>query len=155
MADGTSGSDPFLSALVRGADRGKAEDRTGGSDVTVIVGGTLISGTLTGEAQYFSMIAEGFQKGAAGDPELAEAPAYFVQRSRLATQDAAEEEYEPSFLHLRNVQIAGGPGLIKTHDFMMRIRLSEVQGFGLGTLSTTKKHSGHSVTPPATKQRHR
>jgi hypothetical protein len=155
MAGETSGRDPFLNALVRSADRKKAEDRAAGPSITVVVGGALISGALIGEGQYFSMIVESFSKGAAGDPRLANAAAYFVERDRLGGQDAAEGDYEPSFLHLRNVEVARERGPIKTRDFMVRVPFSEVQGFGLGTLSSTKKDSRRSVRPPAKKKRHR
>jgi len=128
----TPSKDWFLQFLVNLANKNRFE-----LDITLTVGGILISGTLVGVKQYFdelsTFFANPFDSGK--NPDIKET---FKQIGDQCACVAPSEQTEtPSYIHLKNVNFANAqsrsiPG---NAGLWWRGRISEVQGFSPGKLA--------------------
>lgn len=122
-----------------------ANDGTGTFGVTLLVGGTLVSGIIIGGAEYLESLGKQFG-GSIGMAEDKAAALYkpfidkFYSKADVAASevedDPDEDQAPPSFIHLKNVKILHAAGLVpqKQDDILWRGRLADVDGWMLGTL---------------------
>lgn len=108
--------------------------------LTLQVGGFLVSGHLVSSRKYI----EGFGADmSAGFPDKEEAAEVRDSCSKIAKEmDLDQPGYIDNlggFIHLRNAKLfgPGGSPIPSNHGVWWRGRLSEVQGFFLGSLSIT------------------
>lgn len=127
--------DWFLQALVSVANKSE----TAGFGVTLFVSGTIITGTLTSMASYFSNLGDEVEQGTGpdGGRELGD-----TFRSIGAQVDAKLKESpptNPNFIHLRDalVILPNQPPIPMNRKVWWRGRICEVDGFILGTLSAS------------------
>lgn len=125
--------DWFLQFLVNLANRNRFE-----LDITLTVGGILISGTLVGVRQYFDDLSTYFASPFTSGRHSEEIKDTFKKIGEQCTCVSSTEQTEtPSYIHLRNVDFFNGQGklLPGNEGKWWRGRLSEVQGFTPGRLS--------------------
>lgn len=131
-----AGGDWFLQRLVRLANVTGVE-----IGITLTVGGSIISGELTGGREYFEAVAEQVRSAVPG--EVGEAMSDFFRKGAKVYVLAKEEANEvsgdlipPNYLHLRNAKhFAPGSEAMPSGDGMWwRGRIAEVSGFTVGSL---------------------
>lgn len=128
--------DWFLAELVRRANEGGFS-----VDVTLCVGGTLVSGSIIGGRAYFEGLAESAALGP-GDAEMARRARAFLRGPAEmygeapgdAPVDAADAPVV--YIHLADVRFftAAGRRLPGAAGLLWRGRLGAVDGFVLGAL---------------------
>jgi len=112
-------------------------------DITLNIGGTLVSGTLISGKTYFNEMADGFVKA----PGLSTETVQVMDKYWRGWADIydkpedAGEDWEPgpaSYVHLRNTRcFNGGDSPIPVNRGpLWRGRLSSIDGFWLGSLSS-------------------
>lgn len=125
-------SDWLLMDFVRYANSGLS------LPITLMMGGSLVSGTLIGGAQWLERFSElTFDSLKGVSREIAE-----VLRGNIASyaeiymREPEEDAPPASFVHLYNAKIYTGGKIVPTEGagMLWRGRLSEVSGFNLGTL---------------------
>ncbi|MGB3209795.1 MAG: gas vesicle accessory protein GvpU [Desulforhopalus sp.] len=131
--DSAPAKDWFLQFLVNLANKNRFE-----LDVTLTVGGMLISGTLVGVKHYFDDLSAFFASPFESDKKSEEIKETFKEIGEQCTCVSPSEQSEtPSYVHLKNAHffdaqsklISGNEGI------WWRGRISEVQGFSAGRLS--------------------
>jgi hypothetical protein len=133
VTDSAPSKDWFLQFLVNLANKNRFE-----LDITLTVGGILISGTLVGVRQYFdelsAFFANSFDSGK--NPEVIKET--FKQiGDQCACVSPSEQTETPSYVHLKNVNFLDAQSkLIPGNEGLWwRGRISEVQGFTPGKLA--------------------
>lgn len=117
--------DGVLRLFVRLADKEQLHNM----DVTLTVGGTLISGKMVGKKQYFEGVVEKAAESIGGDT----ATSLFKLFAGIASEPHADE-LKPDFIHLKNAKILKGDGTFIA-DIWWRGRLSAIDGFSFGSLN--------------------
>ncbi len=131
--DSTPKKDWFLQFLVNLANRKHFE-----LDLTLTVGGILISGTLVGVRQYFDDLSNYFAGPFTSGSNSDEIKDTFKKIGEQCTCVSSTEQTEtPSYIHMKNVDFFNGQGKLLSgkEGIWWRGRLSEVQGFTPGRLS--------------------
>jgi hypothetical protein len=131
-SDNAPRKDWFLQFLVNTANKSHFE-----LELTLNVGGFLISGTLAGVKQYFSEVGADFAgsfKAGKGSEEIT--AAFKKIGDECACVSNAEPAESPSYIHLKNARFydAQGHSFQRKNDLWWRGRISEVQGFIPGNL---------------------
>lgn len=126
----TPSQDWFLQFLVNLANKNRFE-----LDITLTVGGMLISGTLVGVRQYFDELSEFFADpfGSVKNPEIIKET--FKQiGDQCACVSPSEQTETPSYIHLKNVNFLDAQNKLipGKEGLWWRGRISEVQGFTPG-----------------------
>ena len=124
--------DWFLQFLVNLANRNSFE-----LDITLTVGGILISGTLVGVRQYFDDLSTYFASPFNSGRNTEEIKETFKKIGEQCTCVSPSEQTEnPSYIHLKNVNFFNAQGELISGNAgnWWRGRLSEVQGFAPGKL---------------------
>lgn len=133
FATGTAPSkDWFLQFLVNLANKNLFE-----LDITLTVGGLLISGTLTGVRQYFDDLGAYFASPFDTKGNSATISTTFQKiGDQCACVSPSEQTETPSYIHLKNARFYNGQGkpLGPESGTWWRGRLAEVQGFSPGKL---------------------
>ena len=131
--DRTPSKDWFLQFLVNLANKNRFE-----MDITLTVGGLLISGTLVGVRQYFDELSAFF----AGSFEAGRNPQLIKETfqqigDQCSCVSPTEQTETPSYIHLKNVHFTDGQsrGAAGSAGHWWRGRISEVQGFTPGKLT--------------------
>lgn len=126
--------DWFLQFLVNLANKNEFE-----LDITLSVGGLLISGTLTGVRQYFDELGTYFASPFSNKANSDEVSATFQKiGDQCSCISPSEQTDRPSYIHLKNAiffDAQGKPQLSTEGGAWWRGRLSEVQGFSPGKMS--------------------
>jgi hypothetical protein len=126
--------DWFLQFLVNLANKNQFE-----LDITLTVGGLLISGTLAGVRQYFDDLGAYFASPFE-NKQSSEIVSTTFQKigDQCACVSPSEQTETPSYIHLKNARFfdAQGKPLGPVEGTWWRGRLSEVQGFSPGKLQT-------------------
>lgn len=125
--------DWLLTQLVQWAELGLS------TGVTLFVGGSVVSGILTGEDAYISKLREGFAEGLAGSPSaepIDRALASMLEAVKSPPQDEGSIPY-PRYAHLRDAQVfAPGSGPMPSNEAIsLRIKLGSVDSFSLGIMA--------------------
>ncbi len=129
--------DWFLAELVRRANDGGLS-----VDVTLCVGGTLVSGSLIGGRDYFEGFAE-HVAAASMDPETAgraraffRRPAAMYRSDERGVRDVAADPEPLAYIHLENARFFTSTGvpIPGNHGVYWRGKLSAVDGFVLGSM---------------------
>jgi hypothetical protein len=126
--------DWFLQFLVNMANKNKFE-----LDITLMVGGLLISGTLAGVRQYFDNLGAYFAHPFAAAKGSEEIESTFKKiGDQCSCVSPSEQTETPSYVHLKNVRFFDAQGRIMSNweGVWWRGRISEVQGFSPGILGT-------------------
>ena len=138
FATGTAPSkDWFLQLLVNLANKNSFE-----LNITLTVGGTLISGTLAGVRQYFNDLGAYFASPFESTMNTEEVEKTFKTIGDQCTCVTPSEQTDtPSYIHLKNARFFDTSGrlLSGTTGVWWRGRLSEVQGFSPGLLIEQKE----------------
>jgi hypothetical protein len=115
-----------LDFLFEGIVLSATDESYEGADLTVVLGGVVITGRLIPPAEYF--------KAASGnDPEFSASIDEDLQKGRKRPR---RKQYRPEFFHLADAQIVTGTALIPTDAGMLwRGRVDDVAGFSLNRLS--------------------
>jgi len=122
--------DWFLQFLVNLANKNTFE-----LDITLTVGGLLISGTLTGVRQYFDELGAYFASPFREKTNSQEVSATFKKiGDQCSCISQSEQTDMPSYIHLKNAVIYDAQGNIQgaADGTWWRGRLSEIQGFSPG-----------------------
>jgi hypothetical protein len=132
----TTGNAPskdwFLQFLVNLANKNQFE-----VDITLTVGGLLISGTLSGVKKYFDELGDFFAGSYDASSSSENIKNTFKKIGEQCLCVAPSEQSEtPSYLHLKNVRFfdAQGKGIPASAGGWWRGRISEIQGFSPGKL---------------------
>ncbi len=127
--------DWFLQFLVNLANKNEFE-----LDITLTVGGMLISGTLTGVRQYFDEVGSYFASPFSEKPNSEQVRATFKKiGDQCSCISPSEQTDRPSYIHLRNTlffDAQGKPQPSQEGGTWWRGRLSEVQGFSPGKMGS-------------------
>jgi hypothetical protein len=124
--------DWFLSSLVVACNTSGLE-----IGITLTVGGRLVSGQLVGGSTYFKGLAESIANARGNNGDLVKdiSNAVAGNASIYETPDEATAG-NPQFVHLKNAKHFDPSGDSTPRDgTWWRGRLSEVQGFSIGSLS--------------------
>lgn len=130
--DSAPSKDWFLQFLVNLANKNRFE-----LDMTLTVGGILISGTLVGVRQYFDNLSAYFASPFNSGQNSEVIKETFKKIGDQCTCVSPSEQTEnPSYLHLKNAVFANTEGTKIPDDTgtWWRGRISEVQGFTPGRL---------------------
>ncbi len=102
-------------------------------NITLHVGGTLVSGLLVGGKAWFDAFGKDMAKHWAGDEELAQT---FSRMGALYYDQPETARPAPSYLHLKNACfVSSGDSRIPSRGgIWWRGRISEVAGFTIGVL---------------------
>ena len=128
----TPNKDWFLQFLVNLANKNQFE-----VDITLTVGGLLISGTLAGVKKYFDELGEFFAGSYDAVNSSENIKTTFRQIGEQCLCVAPSEQSEtPSYLHLKDVRFfdAQGKSIAACSGGWWRGRISEIQGFSPGRL---------------------
>jgi hypothetical protein len=124
--------DWFLQFLVNLANKDRFE-----LDITLTVGGLLISGTLAGVRQYFEDLGAYFASPFDSGKNTGEIEATFKKiGDQCACVSPSEQTENPSYIHLKDTKFfdAQGKSVPGGTGTWWRGRISEVQGFAPGKL---------------------
>ncbi len=123
--------DWFLQFLVNLANKNRFE-----LDITLTVGGMLISGTLVGVRQYFDDLSTYFASPFESGKRSEEIKHTFKTIGDQCTCVSTTEPNEtPSYIHLKNAVFADARGnTLPSAGIWWRGRISEVQGFSPGRI---------------------
>ncbi|MDM3548139.1 MULTISPECIES: hypothetical protein [Serratia] len=111
-----------------------------GVGITLLIKGTVLTGTLISGDKYFKAIAEKFN--ALGSGEVASLVSNFFEDFGRETYSIVEGVEPPptNFLHLANVEIVNGNGqMIGMSDGLLRVKIEEIDGSMLGQLKLQKQ----------------
>lgn len=134
----TPSKDWFLQFLVNLANKNQFEQ-----DITLTVGGVVISGTLIGVRQYFDDLGDYFA-GSFNSDESSEQIRDTFQRigEQCSCVSPSEKTETPSYIHMKNVRLYNIEGKLVSgapEGVMWRGRISEVQGFAPGLCESSGK----------------
>jgi hypothetical protein len=107
-------------------------ERQGGLSLTVTVGGTLVTGLLISEQEYFSRVGTMFSRGVPGlSAEGRESLDRFWSTWVDRREQSPEDKVMPAFLHLADAHVIVGNGIGVPHPagVLWRCRLDEVDGY--------------------------
>lgn len=124
--------DWFLQFLVNLANKNRFE-----LDITLTVGGFLISGTLASVRQYFDDLGAYFASPFGAGENSEEVKTAFKKIGEQCSCISPTEQTEtPSYIHLKNARFydAQGKSVSGSEGTWWRGRISEVQGFAPGVL---------------------
>ena len=130
--DSAPSKDWFLQFLVNLANKNRFE-----LDITLTVGGTLISGTLVGVRQYFDDLSTYFASPFGSEKNSGVIAETFKKIGDQCTCVSPSEKTEtPSYIHLKNATFGHvqGEQISSNAGTWWRGRISEVQGFTPGKL---------------------
>ncbi len=128
-------TDWFLASLVDIVNRSNVE-----LNVTLLVSGFLVSGTVVGGAKYFDGFASEFVSGLGDDaatPKIREWLSSHGEIYKPAQGADADRLPEISYIHMKNARFfhsAGNP-IPGNRGVWWRGRLAEVSGFMMGLLA--------------------
>ncbi len=132
--DSAPSQDWFLQFLVNLANKNRFE-----LDITLTVGGILVSGTLVGVRQYFDELSADFASpfDTGSNPEVIK-DTFKKIGEQCSCVSPSEKTETPSYIHLKNVHFANvqGKRVSENKGIWWRGRISQVQGFTPGKLIT-------------------
>ncbi|MBM7551303.1 gas vesicle accessory protein GvpU [Thalassobacillus pellis] len=133
--DKQSSKDDVLSMFIRAANNHDLS-----LDITINVNGSLVTGTTTSAQSYFEKMSENFKDG----NDIAEAlSGQLMDASETASNNDSDEV---NYIHLKDAQVYCGDSdpTPSKGKFLWRGKLSEVDGFFLGTIAKDNKKKSSS-----------
>jgi len=124
-------NDPGLEVLSSYADQESAA-----CPITLVLSGTLITGHILGRSSFeadTSRMVEMAQEQAGAEDGAVEALSDMVS----AMLDTVDEEDSESFVHVSVQEMLTGAEAINLGGSVFRFRVSEIEGFTIGTVETT------------------
>lgn len=122
--------DFYLQSLVNMANEHGSE-----FGITLVIGGTVITGTLIGGSAYFHTFADTVAAAWPGDEQAKEGIRESLVQPATLYGQGKPDEAGPSFVHLKNATIRTPSGHLPDGGMLWRGRLTEVSGFTLGSIS--------------------
>lgn len=105
-------------------------------EITLTVGGLLVSGTMIGARKFFDDLGEYFASSYGSNESSSDILNTFQEIGKQCSCIAPSEKTEtPSYIHLKNAIFFNNPGASlseKSPRPLWRARISEVQGFSPG-----------------------
>lgn len=130
--------DWFLQFVVNLANNNQFE-----LDITLTLGGILVSGSLTGVRNYFYELGDYFAGSFNSIESSEEMRATFKKLGEQCSCVSPTEKTEtPSYIHLKNARFYDAQGNSISQSsagVLWRGRISEVQGFAPGLINKTQK----------------
>ncbi|MFL1806044.1 gas vesicle accessory protein GvpU [Plesiomonas shigelloides] len=122
--------DWFLQSLVNMANGGVLS-----FGITLNVGGFLVSGELIGGKAYFEGFGSDFASGLSDSSIADQVKASFAQHGEIYSSN--ENPSPPAYIHLKDARFfnSNGNPIPGNRGVWWRGRISEVDGFSLGSLS--------------------
>ncbi len=147
MADS---GDPYRDLMLASFVNLANEATIGELGISLVVGGTWLTGQLIGARAWFEGLAHSLDEAGTGDfgdvIRMLGAQVYPSESEREAAGELEEEPLLPGFLHLREAQLVGSDGrTVPTRGGYVRVRLEEVAGWMLGRIAPV----GYQPPPPA------
>ena len=126
--------DWYLAALVddvNGLEKGE------GFGVTLTVSGQLVSGTMISGSEYFDLLGDAMVRGLPEDKAEA-VKAYYSGPGDLYGPERDDDHSSPVYVHLKDARYFGWGGnpVPASSGFLWRGKLTAVDAFSLGTLSS-------------------
>lgn len=108
-------------------------------DITLLVNGAVVSGTMVSAKEYFETLSESFEDG----NDIAQA---LSEQLTKAGESVDSNNDEANFIHLKNTQIYCGDSkpTPSKGKILWRGKLNEVDSFFLGKISESKSSSTSS-----------
>ncbi len=142
-------TDIELQRLVYGIDA----HENGLADITLVVGGAVISGKAIGVREYYERLGQQMVKNIT-DEQVAKTQLESYRKKGIQIQektdrmlkndDVSDEEWFeslPRFIHLTNLQMTLGFGLTAA-PIVLRLKIESIDGFALGSIAShTKVHT--------------
>lgn len=125
--------DNILESFVKAANNHSFE-----LDISLIVNGTIVTGTIIAAKDYFEQLSESLENGNDVAQELSE-------KFKAAGESADNNnDGEAHFIHMKKTKIYCGDSkpTPSKGDILWRGKLSEVDSFFLGKISEPKSNSG-------------
>ncbi|MGE6123915.1 gas vesicle accessory protein GvpU [Aeromonas rivipollensis] len=104
-------------------------------DITLTVGGTLLSGRLISGKEYFESVAEGLNNSSPAEGTVGNLLAEYMSNVAKEQYSDGGDASITSFIHLANAQHFSGVTPIPTKGTYWRGRLCDVSGYSFGSLS--------------------
>jgi hypothetical protein len=147
--------DDELAALVDSIDKaGVIEELPMALPITVLVGGTVISGFLVSAREWWSELAAQLRESLLREPDPKSFGRASEFRDRLATSfdEAGSSETGiargTGYVHLRMARTFEADGVVPgvpEQTLLLRLRMSQVQGWSFGSLERTGPPSAIST----------
>ena len=127
-------TDGLLQALVSIAD-----DLGASSSVTVLVGGSMVTGKILPYGEWLQSTVDDLRSATGDEGGLIAAESFAKGLEEAAKEHSLEatkvkerlkgERSKPNFLHLKDVRMFVGPTLTEVYLPKLRLRLSSIDGF--------------------------
>lgn len=130
FSDGQS-VDWYLQRLVSIANTSDIE-----LDITLVIGGSVVSGRLVGGKKYFEEFAKDFSQAWPEDGKDDIRRAFASNADLYNSREAEEKPFPPQFIHLVDARcFYPGSQLPNNRGVLWRGKINAVSGFSLGGLS--------------------
>lgn len=143
--------DPYRDLMLASFVNLANEATLGEVGVSLLVGGTWLTGQLVGARSWFEGLARSLDEsgsvGGFGDViRMVGAQVYPSASEREAAGDLVDDPPLPAFLHLRDAHVIGGEGRsVPSRGGFVRVRVDAVAGWMLGRIGPV----GYTPPPPA------
>ncbi|UOQ92429.1 gas vesicle protein GvpU [Halobacillus shinanisalinarum] len=106
-------------------------------DISLLVNGAVVSGTMVSAKEYFENLSESFEDGSDLSQELSD------QLAQAGESAQSNSDGEAHFIHLKNTRVYCGDSkpTPSKGKILWRGKLSEVDSFFLGKISEPKPKS--------------
>ncbi|MFD2924983.1 gas vesicle accessory protein GvpU [Halobacillus naozhouensis] len=106
-------------------------------DISLLVNGAIVSGTMVSAKEYFEHLSESFEDGSDVSQELSN------QLAQAGESAESNNDGEAHFIHLKNTRVYCGDSkpTPSKGKILWRGKLSEVDSFFLGKISEPKSSS--------------
>lgn len=122
--------DFYLQSLVN-----MANDHGTEIGITLVLGGTVLTGTLISGPTYFKAFSEAFAAAWPGDAQAKEDIRESLALPSTMYGQGKTEAVGASFIHLKGATVRTPNGYLPESGMLWRGRLTEVSGFMLGSIS--------------------
>ena len=149
MADGTE--DPYRDLMLASFANLANEATIGEQGVSLVVGGTWLTGQLIGARAWFEGLARSLDETGSADGfgdviRMVGAQVYPSVSEREAAGDMVDDTVLPAFLHLRDAFLVDSSGRpVPSRGGFVRVRVDDVSAWMLGRIAP----AGYKPPPPA------
>jgi hypothetical protein len=123
--------DWFLQILVSLANHGSLE-----MSITLVLGGSVVSGTLISGKKYFDMFSSSFSAAWPGEDKEEIRQSFAKYGTIFDQEDEQEQMPQPQYIHLADARFPSPNGNMPTNSGVLwRGRINAISGFSLGELT--------------------